>query len=181
MIHGEDTDDSRLKEDSDMDESVRSDHSESESSDMKAENNDGESDDSSDDLIELEDNPAFQEWFRQALDETVEMRDEKYQKYVDQGMNEERAKEKAHMKTSWAVQRIFFDKYRTHLWSSEHLKDDETHQELVEDLEQRMSDGKDVDKTLKRVIAKYRHNFDGLFMYDEDDETEEDTDDENDD
>ena len=52
----------------------------------------------------------------------------------------------------------------------------------MEDLEQRMSDGKDVYKTLKRVMAKHHHKFDGLFLYDESDESEEDMDeDENDD
>ena len=96
------------------------------------------------------------------------------------GHDEEQAKEKAHAKTLCALQRIFLDKYTAHLWSSVHLQDDEIHHEILEDVEQRMNYRKDVYKTLKRVLAKYRHKFDGLFLYDESDESEEGIDDEND-
>ena len=36
-----------------------------------------------------------------------EIRNEKYQKYIQKGMSEEQAKEKAHMKTLWVLQRVF--------------------------------------------------------------------------
>ena len=184
-VHYDYTEDCGLKEKSEMDESIQSDHSESntESSDVDTEEEDvdeGEESSSEESSSELEENTAFQEWYQQALDETKDTRDEKYQKYIDQSMDEEQAKEKAHAKTLWALQRIFFDKYTTHLWSSVHLQDDEIHQEILKDVEQRMNDRKDVYKILKRVLVKHRHKFDGLFLYDESDESEEDMDDEND-
>ena len=40
----------------------------------------------------------------------------------------------------------------------------------MDELEEKMSDGKDVYKTIKRVMTKYRHKFDGLFIPEESDE-----------
>ena len=171
-IHAEDIDDSQEEEEeSEMEESIQSDVSENESS--ESETDEGDSDmvtDEESSSDELEDNPAFKEWYQQAMDEMKEARDKKFQKYVDEGMEGDRAKEEAHAKTISAVQRIFFEKYRSHMWSAKHLKDDETHQEILEDLEGKMSEGKDVYKTLKRLMAKYKHKFDGLFVYDESDD-----------
>ena len=70
---------------------------------------------------------------------------------------------------------LFRQNYTAHLWSSVHLQDNEIHQEIMEDVEQRIHDRKDEYKTLKRVLVKHRHKFDGLFLYDESDESEEDT------
>ena len=128
-----------------------------------------------------EDNTAFQCWYQEALIYTKGARDAKYQKYIDRGMDEGEAKEKAYAKTLWALQRVFFEKYTAHLWSTVHIQDNDTHLEIVEDLEQRMVDRKDADKTLKRVMAKHRRKFDSLFLYDDTDESEEDMDDANDD
>ncbi len=36
------------------------------------------------------------------------MRNEKFHKYINQGMDEEKAKEKVYMKTLWALERVFF-------------------------------------------------------------------------
>ena len=41
---------------------------------------------------ELEDNSAFQAWYQQTLDKT------RNEKYIDQGMDEEQAKERVHAK-----------------------------------------------------------------------------------
>ena len=69
--------------------------------------NDGES--SEDEVSsDLEDNLAYQEWYDQAMQATEEKRAEKYEKYINQGMDEDEAKEKAHEKTLWLVKHIFF-------------------------------------------------------------------------
>ena len=180
MMHSEDIEDSSSTESPDTEEEEaeyeQSDSTETESSsDMEAED---EGDSTEDDGDELEENATFQLWYKLSLDETKEMRDEKYDKYIIDGMNEEEAKEKAYSKVLWTLQRSFFDKYEAHLWNSFHLKEQETHEEIKAELEERMSDGKDVYKTIKRVMTKHRHKFDGLFLYEE---SEEETDEENDD
>ena len=106
--------------------------------------------------------------FSRPFEETQEIRNEKYQKYIHQGMSEEQAKEKAYMKTLWVFQRVFFDKYISFLWSDVYLKEDEIHNEIVDDLEYKMEGGMDINKALKRVVAKYRHKFDEFFLYDKD-------------
>ena len=52
-------------------------------------------------------------------------------------MSEEQAKEKAYMKTLWELQRVCFDKYISYLWKNVYLKEDEIHNEIVDDLEWR--------------------------------------------
>ncbi len=42
----------------------------------------------------------------------------------------------------------------------------------MDDLEQKISDGMDIRKALKRVLAEHRTKFDSLFLYDEDTEEE---------
>ena len=128
---------------------------------------------------DLEDNPTYQEWHDQAKEATREMWNDKYEKYMNEGMSEELAKEKADMKTSWAVKRIFFNNYEDFLSHYINLKDDETHQEIEYDLEKKVKQGMDINKALKRVMPKHRAKFDGLFQYGEE-ENEEEEDSEND-
>ena len=97
---------------------------------------------------ELEDNTAYQDWLEEAKEATEEMRNAKYEKYVNEGMAELQAKEKAKWKTKWAVKRIFFNNYKDFLSSYLHLKDNDTHQDIVEDLEERLNKDKDVNKAL---------------------------------
>ena len=158
-------------EDSEIDEE------DSEMNDSENEN-DGESSEDEMSSDELEDNLAYQEWYEQAMQATEEKRTEKYEKYINQGMDEEEAKEKAHEKTLWLVKRIFFDYYLTFLLLNFHLKDDDTHQELMAELEEKTDEGMDFDKALKRIMGRYRPKFDNLFDYDEPDEVESENDEE---
>ena len=83
---------------------------------------DASSDEESSD--ELDDNDAYQEWYKLAKEAREDMRTEKYNKYINEGMEEDRAKEKAYAKTLWAVKQTFFEHYSSFLWSNVHLKDD---------------------------------------------------------
>ncbi len=122
---------------------------------------------------ELDDNAAYKEWFTLAKETTEEMRTKKYDKYINEGMEEDRAKEKAYTKTLWVVKRIFFEDYLSFLWSNIHLKDNDTHQEIMADLEENLEKGVDINKALKRVIAKHRAKFDVLFDEEEEEEMQE--------
>ncbi len=121
---------------------------------------------------ELEDNPTYQDWYGQAIDATEEMRTEKYSKYINEGLAQEQAREKAYIKTTWALKRVFFDQLTSFLWEFVHLKEDETYQEIMGDIEEKMDNGVDVNIVLKRVITKHRAKFDGLFEYADDEEEE---------
>ena len=65
------------------------------------------------------------------------------------------------------------------MYSYLHLKDDETYQEIELALEEKMKKGMDARKALNRVMPKYQSKFDGLFQRDE--ESDEDDQEENDD
>ena len=173
-VHAQFEDDSN--EETDESEDSEIDEDESEMNDSENEN-DGES--SEDEVSsDLEDNLAYQEWYDQAMQATEEKRAEKYEKYINQGMDEDEAKEKAHEKTLWLVKRIFFDNYLTFLSLNFHLKDDDTHQELMAELEEKTDEGVDIDKALKRIMGRYRSKFDNLFDYNEPDDFEAENEDE---
>ena len=123
---------------------------------------------------EIEDNPTYWEWYQQALRDTQERRDKKYEKYINEGMDEEDAREKAHEKILWLVKRIFFDHYTTYLSQNLHLKDNEIHQEIMDDLEEKTDKGMDVDRSIKKTMVQHKAKFDQLFEYDETEEEEED-------
>ena len=116
-----------------------------------------------------EDNRAYQEWFEQAMADTEEMRNEKYQKYISQGMDKEDAKEKAHVKVLWAVKRNFFDLYSEFLQQNLSLEEDDTNREILADLTEKVENGMSTPKAVRRVLAKHGTKFEGLFQYQEED------------
>ena len=76
-------------------------------------------------------------------------------------------------KPFWAVKQIFFNKYKDFLSSYLHLKDNGTHQDIAEDLEEKVNKGMEVNKALNRVMPKLHTKFDGLLQLNEDEENEE--------
>ena len=103
----------------------------------------------------------------------------KYDKYINEGMSENQAKEKANRKTLWAVKRHFFARMKDFLTSYLSLKDDDTYQEIVEDLQEKLEKGMDVNKAMSRVIPKYQTKFDGLFEENAEDRSDDEEDEEN--
>ena len=137
----------------------------------------GSSADEDDSSSDVEDNVTYRYWLEEAKEATEEMWSHKYEKYINDGMSGDQAKEKANMKTLWAVKRIFFNKYKDFLSSYLHLKDNEAHQDIVEDLEEKVGKGMEVNTALNRLLPKYQMMFEGLFQQDEQREDEEDSDD----
>ena len=129
---------------------------------------------------DLEDNPTYQDWLEAAKEDTEDIWKPKYEKYINEGMSEDQAREKANMKTLWAVKRNFFARFKDFLSSYVHLKDDDTYQEIIGDLEEKMDKGMDINKALNRVVSRYKSKFTGLFHEEseEEDMDEEEEDDE---
>ena len=121
---------------------------------------------------ELEDNATYQDWYDQAMQATETMREEKYEKYINEGMENEQAKEKAFIKTSWAAKRVFFKQFGVFLWNYIQLTDDDTYQEMIDDIEEKINKDIDISKAIKGVIVKHKSKFDGLFQYDDEQEEE---------
>ena len=111
---------SESESESDTNTEVSEDSSESEEDD----------DDNIESEVELEDNPALQDWLELAKAGTDEMRADKYEKYVNEGMSEEEAKEKAYDKVLWKIKKNFFDLYAAFLWHHAHLENNESHKEI---------------------------------------------------
>ena len=149
----------------------------SESSDDESETDDSEMED--EDGTELEDNVVYRDWLEEAKETTDDMWRMKYEKYINEGMSEQQAKEKADMKILWAVKKNFFNRFKDFLFSYRHLKDDETFQDIVVDLEENIDRGIDIQKAVNKVLAKNQSKFDGLFeqIEDENIETAEESDD----
>ena len=180
-----------VTDDDGTDEENESDGTDNENESVDEEENDesddaeeGETEDESSDTSQTEDpedNQGYQDWLEHAMTETEEKRNAKYDKYISEGMTEEEAREKAHVKVLWAVKRIFFDHYSNFLRQNVHLEKDETHQEIMDDLQSKLESGIDVKDALSRALVKHKTKFEGLFNYqseDSEDENEEETSDE---
>ena len=162
-----------VNEDSEMDESMESDLSESEMSLSYTEGKDDgmEEEESSDaeSSSDLEDNPTFQDWVEESKVYSNDMWNEKYKKYIAEGMSEKDAIEKSDTKIRWAVKRNFFARLKDFLTSYLHLRDDVTYQEVLEEIDEKMERGMDVHIAMNRVISKYKFKFNALFnRHDED-------------
>lgn len=154
------------------DESYDSD-SESETVEEDTDESDRENDDESSDKdgsSELEENTAYRDWLAESKEATEEMWSQKYKKYINEGLSDDQSKEKAERKMLWAVKKIFFNNFKDFLSSYLSLKDDETFQDIVVELEEKRDEGVAINKALKRVLTKYQSKFDGLFNDDSDDE-----------
>lgn len=145
---------------------------ESDNSQSDSEESDSEENESSDVEMDLEDNETYQAWYEEATQATQEMRTEKFEKYISQGMDEDAAKEKAYIKTLWAVKKVFFKCYEEFLKPYIFLKDDDTHQDIIDDLEKKLNMGANANTALRRVMVKHRTRFDGLFLQDDDTDDE---------
>ena len=135
--------------------------------DETSDSKDDETSDENESSSDLEDNATYQDWVQEATEATEEMWSEKYDKYVGEGMSEDQAKDKANRKTRWAVKRIFFNNYKDFLSSYLRLKENDTHQDILEDLEQKLDRGMGINKALNRVMPEHQSKFEGLFQQDE--------------
>ena len=70
----------------------------------------------------------------------------------------------------------FFDTYEEFLEATIQLDEDNTHQEIIADIEEKMRRGLDTRKAVKRVLSKHKHHFESLFQYKSDGEDDNDTD-----
>lgn len=124
--------------------------------------------------VDLEDNEIYQRWYERSMRVSEPARTEKSEKYMGAGMSEQRAREKAYGRTLWATKSNFFDTYEEFLEATIQLEEDDTHQEIIADIEEKMRRGLDTRKAVKRVLPKHKHHFESLFEYKSDDEDEND-------
>ena len=66
-------------------------------------------------------------------------------------------------KRTLAVKKEFFDTYEDHLREFKTLESDQVHQDILEAMEERLSDGVDIHHAVKRAVPKHKHEFEGLF------------------
>ena len=147
--------------------------SESEESERESRGKDSDGSDeemSSDDL--------YRGWYDDAVEASQQSRTEKFEKYLKDDMSEDRAREKAYARTLWAIKNDFFDSFGTFLEHIQLIQKDQTYQDILSDIEEKVEEGMDVRKAVKRVLPKHKHKFESLFEFDpdlvEDDNTESD-------
>ena len=87
-------------------------------------------------------------------------------------MTEEDAREKAHEKIPWLIKRVFFEYYTAFIRRTLLVTENEVHQEMLSDIEDKTGEGVAVDKAIKKVLGQHRAKFDSLFEYEESDEEE---------
>ena len=146
---------------------VDDDDSEESDEELEPEEESDESPEEDESSSELEDNVTYLDWLDEAKEVTEEMRNGKREKYIDEGMDEDQAKDKANLKTLWAVKKIFFNKYKEFLLYNYFLEDNKTHEDIVEDLKEKVDKGMRPGKAVDRVMPKHHAEFLGLFHLDE--------------
>ena len=144
-VHSEDTS-------SGEDEDSKSEDSESEIEEQ-SEVETSESETSSN--VDLEDNDIYQRWYERSMQVSEPARTEKYEKYVGAGMSEQQAREKAYERTLWATKSNFFDTYEEFLEATVQLEEDDTHQEIIADIEEKMRRGLD---SLVKLLKEFFPN-----------------------
>ena len=66
-----------------------------------------------------------------------------------------RAREKAYARTVWAIKNDFVDSFGTFLKQILLIQKDDTYQNIVSDIEEKVEEGMDVRKAVKRVLPKH--------------------------
>ncbi len=128
---------------------------------------------------EMEDNEVYRDWYEDAVRANQEPRNRKYQKYLEEDADDARAREKAYAKTLWAIKGHFFDSLETFLIQTIQLRDDDAFQDIVADIDEKTEKGMDLNKAMKRVLPKHKHQFESLFEFDPEEEDEEEEEDGN--
>ena len=106
----------------------------------------------------LEKNEAFRRWLDEAREAGRREMSERLEKYLARGVEEADAEEKARWKTTPEIKAKFFDDYETHLWESKTLEFNDVHRDVLDTLEERLSDGVDINHVIKRVVANTSPN-----------------------
>ena len=78
---------------------------------------------------------------------------ERLEKYLARGVEEADAEEKASWKTTPEIKAKFFEDYETHLWEYKILKFNDVHRDVLDTLEERLSDGVDIHHVIKQAVA----------------------------
>ena len=127
--------------------------------------------------VDLEDNDIYQRWYERSICKSANRQEpKKYEKYVGTDMSEQQARDKAYERTLWGTKSNFFDTYEEFLEATVQLEEDDTHQVIIADIEEKMRRGLDTRKAVKRVLLKHKHHFESLFEYKSDDEDTNDSD-----
>ena len=151
----------------------------SESSDRSE--RDKETSDMEEDGSEMEDIEVYRDWYEEAIQANQEPRIQKYRKYVeDENLGDALAREKAYAKTLWPSKDTFLTLWRRFWFKLYDFLDDDTFQEIVTDIDEKMEKEWDLD-IAKRLLPKHKHKFESLFEYDPALDEESDSDDSNDD
>ena len=161
------------------------DTSSSEDEDSKSEDSESENEEQSEvktsesetsSIVDLDDNDIYQRWYERSMQVSESARTEKYEKYVGAGMSEQQARDKAYERTLWAAKSNFFDTCEESLEAIVQLEEDDTHQEIIANIEEKMRKDLDSRKAVKRVLHKHKHHFESLFEYKSGDEDANDSD-----
>ena len=128
-----------------MENEVEDDSSSSSGSDDESRGSEAES---------LERNEAFRRWLDEAREEAGRpAMGERLEKYLARGAEEADAEEKARWKTTPEIKAKFFDDYETHLWEYKTLEFNDVHRDVLDTLEERLSDG--VDGQIQKQCAQH--------------------------
>ena len=102
--------------------------------------------------VDLEDTDIYQRWYERGMQVSEPARTEKYEKYVGAGMSEQQAREKAYKRTLWAAKSNFFDTYEEFLEAIVQLEEDDTHQQIIANIEEKCEEASTVVKLLKEYF-----------------------------
>ena len=133
--------------------------SEREESERESQGKDSDGSDEEMSSDDLEDNSVYRGWYDDAVEASQQSRTEKFEKYLKDDMPEDRAREKAYARTVWAIKNDFFGSFGTFLKQIQLIQKDETYQDILSDIEEKIEGGMDARKAVKMVLPKHKHKF----------------------
>ena len=114
---------------------------------------------------ELEDNEVYRGWCEDAVRCNREATNQKYEKYLREGVDEVRARKKAHDKTLWEIKDDFFHNLETFLIQTAQLRDDDAFQEIMTDIDEKIEGGMELTEAVRKVLPKHKNQFATLFEH----------------
>ena len=128
--------------------------------------------DNSSDEEDIEDVVTFQNLWHRAKRECESEWENRVRTYMDDGQNEDKARQEANEDVKEKERRVFFKLYIKLLEQLIPLRNSPTHKKIVEAIEKRLDKNEQVTLAVRKGVKKFKADFEDLFNADSESENE---------
>jgi hypothetical protein len=111
----------------------------------------------------VDENEGYKKLLYDAIDAAKPMFDEKYDKCVEDGMDENETCQQSNDDITRFVQKEFYKRYTTYLKLATYLENSDVHEQIVHKIQSLIDEDVNQDTVIKRVLKKRSAYFENLF------------------